>query len=208
MYLTLFIIIITSIISILAFNNHELFNRLKFNSYLVWHKKNYARLLSHAIIHGGWMHLVINMYVLWIFGRFVEDAFSDIRVFPGTYDYGKFLYILMYILAVPVASIPSLFKHKNNHYYNSVGASGAVSAIVFTSILLNPKAGFYLFFIPIEIPAYIFGIAYLAYSYYMSRRDKGNIAHDAHFVGSVFGILFPIILSPGLFERFIYLLLH
>ena len=101
MYLTLFIIIITSIISILAFNNHELFNRLKFNSYLVWHKKNYARLLSHAIIHGGWMHLIINMYVLWIFGRFVEQAFSEVNVFPGTYEYGKFLYVFMYILAVP-----------------------------------------------------------------------------------------------------------
>lgn len=208
MYLTLFIIIITSVISILAFNNQDLFNRLKFNSYLVWHKKNYARLLSHALIHNGWMHLIINMYVLWIFGRYIEAAFSDASIFPATHDYGKFLYILMYVLAVPIASVLSLFKHKNNHYYNSVGASGAVSAIVFTFILLNPTGDLGIIFIPIRIPAYIFGLLYLVYSYFMSRRDKDNIAHDAHFIGSVFGLLFPIILSPGLFDRFVSLLLH
>ncbi len=208
MYLTLFLIIITTVISILAFNKHELFNRLKFNSYLVWHKKNYARLFSHALIHNSWMHLIINMYVLWIFGIYIEEAFSDVGVFPDTHNYGKFLYILMYVLAVPIASIPSLFKHKNNHYYNSVGASGAVSAIVFTFILLNPTGDLGIIFIPIRIPAYIFGLLYLAYSYFMSRRDKDNIAHDAHFIGSVFGLLFPIILSPGLFDRFINLLLY
>ena len=114
----------------------------------------------------------------------------------------------MYVLAVPIASIPSLFKHKNNHYYNSVGASGAVSAIVFTFILLNPTGDLGIIFIPVRIPAYIFGLLYLAYSYFMSRRDKDNIAHDAHFIGSVFGLLFPIILSPGLFNRFIYILLN
>lgn len=203
MYLTIFLIAVTSVISVLAFNNAELFNKLKFNSYLVWHKKNYARLLSHALVHGGWLHLIINMYVLWLFGKEIEQVFRSESFFPATFRFGNFLYVLMYVLAIPVASVPSLFKHKNNHYYNSVGASGAVSAIVFTYILIAPKAGFFLFFIPIEIPAYIFGLLYLAYSYYMSKRSSDNIAHDAHFVGSVFGLLFPLALNPDLFTHFI-----
>ncbi|MCF6183764.1 MAG: rhomboid family intramembrane serine protease, partial [Bacteroidales bacterium] len=88
---------------------------------MVWNKKQYARLLSHALVHSGWLHLIINMYVLWIFGRFVESAFISL------FKAGNFLYILMYVLSVPFSSLPALLKNKNNHYYNSVGASGAVS---------------------------------------------------------------------------------
>jgi membrane associated rhomboid family serine protease len=203
MYLTLFLIIVTSLVSILAFRNHEMFNKLKFNAYMVWHKKEWVRMFSHALVHGGWMHLIINMYVLWIFGRTVEGAFNDSGIFPQTYSLGKFFYVLMYVLAVPVSSVPALLKHKNNHYYNSVGASGAVSAIVFTMILLAPDMRLGILFIPISVPAYIFGVLYLAYSYFMSRRDTDNIAHDAHFVGSVFGFVFPIMLNTHLFQSFI-----
>lgn len=203
MYLTLFLIITTSIISFLAFNNHELFNRLKFNSYLVWHKKNYIRMLSHALVHNGWLHLIINMYVLWIFGSAVEEVFSSREFFPKTYEFGKFFYVFMYVAAIPVATIASLLKHKNNHYYNAVGASGAVSAVVFTYILLNPSGQLGIIFIPVRLPAYVFGLLYLVYSYFMSRRKNDNIAHDAHFVGSVFGLIFPIMLNPDLIQHFI-----
>jgi len=208
MYLTLFLIIITSVISFLAFNNYELLNKLKFNAYMVWNKKEFARLFSHALVHSGWMHLIFNMYVLWIFGGAVEQTFSNSVFFPSTYAYGNFLYILMYILAIPIATIPSLLKHKNNHYYNSVGASGAVSAVVFTTILLAPTLPLGILFIPFRIPAYIFGLLYLIYSYFMSKRGKGNIAHDAHFVGSVFGLIFPIMLNPGLIQNFIFQITH
>ncbi len=165
---------------------------------MVWHKKQYARIFSHALVHSSWLHLIINMYVLWIFGRFVENAFSQL------FASGKFLYILMYVLAVPFSTLPALLKNKNNHYYNSVGASGAVSAIVFTTILLAPETSLFLMFIPIPVPAYIFGVLYLIYSYFMSKRGKDNIAHDAHFAGSVFGFTFPIILNPSLFMNFIH----
>ncbi len=165
---------------------------------MVWHKKQYARLLSHALVHNGWLHLIINMYVLWIFGQFIENAFTQL------FSAGKFLYILMYILAVPFSAFPALLKNKNNHYYNAVGASGAVSAVVFTTILLAPKTSLFLMFIPIPIPAYIFGALYLVYSYFMSRRGKDNIAHDAHFAGSVFGFTFPLIFEPQLFMNFIH----
>lgn len=204
MYLTLFLVIITSIVSFLAFSNLEMFNKLKFNAYLVWHKKEYSRILTHALVHSGWMHLIFNMYVLWMFGEMIEPVFSSQDYFPHTYKIGKFMYILMYILAVIVSSIPSLIKQKNNHYYNSVGASGAVSAIVFTTILLAPTMPLGIIFIPIRLPAYIFGLLYLAYTFYMSKQNKDNIAHEAHFAGSVFGLLFPILLNPNLIQNFIY----
>jgi len=204
MFLTLFVVVITSIVSFVAFNNLEMFNKLKFNAYLVWHKKEYARLLSHALVHSGWMHLIFNMYVLWMFGTMIEKAFQSPDFFPHTYQFGKFIYLFMYVIAIPISSLPSLLKHKNNHYYNSVGASGAVSAIVFTAILLAPTMPLGIIFIPIRLPAYIFGLLYLGYTYYMSKRDKDNIAHDAHFVGSVFGLLFPIILNPSLIHNFIF----
>jgi len=203
MYLTIFLIATTSLVSVLAFNNMEMFNKLKFNAYLIWHKKDYVRMFSHALVHGGWFHLIINMYVLWIFGSAVEKTFSDSIFFPQTHSLGKFFFVLMYVLAVPISTVPALLKHKNDHYYNSVGASGAVSAIVFTTILLAPDMRLGILFIPISMPAYIFGLLYLVYSYFMSRRGKDNIAHDAHFVGSVFGFLFPILLNPNLFHSFI-----
>lgn len=203
MQLTIFLIVITTGISILALNNIELFNKLKFNAYMVWHKKEYARLLTHSLVHGSWMHLFFNMYVLWMFGKMIEPTFSSPDFFPYTYKYGKMLYILMYVLAIPISSLLSLFKHKNNHYYNSVGASGAVSAIVFTTILLAPKLPLGIIFIPIQLPAYIFGLLYLAYTFYMSKKGKDNIGHDAHFIGSLFGIIFPIILNPSLVISFI-----
>ncbi len=197
MSITLFIILLTSLVSILAFNNAELFDKLKFNAYMVWHKKQAGRLFSHALLHSGWLHLIINMYVLWIFGRFAEDAFASL------FSAGTSIYLAMYVLAVLFSVIPALIKHKNNHYYNSVGASGAVSAVVFTSILLAPKMPLFLIFIPVPIPAYIFGLLYLVYSYVMSQKAADNIAHDAHFAGSVFGFTFPIILEPQLFINFI-----
>ncbi len=197
MSITLFIILLTSLVSILAFNNVELFDKLKFNAYMVWHKKQAGRLFSHALLHSGWLHLIINMYVLWIFGRFAEDAFTSL------FSAGTSIYLAMYVLAVLFSVIPALIKHKNNHYYNSVGASGAVSAVVFTSILLAPKMPLFLIFIPVPILAYIFGLLYLVYSYVMSQKAADNIAHDAHFAGSVFGFTFPIIIEPQLFINFI-----
>lgn len=198
MFITSFLIIATSLVSVLAFNKPELLNKLKFNAYMVWYKKQYARLLTNALVHSGWLHLIINMYVLWIFGQFIEDAFTQL------FSAGKLLYILMYVLAVPFSSIPALIKQKNNHYYNAVGASGAVSAVVFTTILLAPKTSLFIMFIPIPVPAYIFGILYLIYSYFMGKRGKDNIAHDAHFAGSIFGFTFPLIIEPQLFFNFIH----
>jgi len=206
---TIFIIIITSAISILAFNKVELFDKLKFNAYMIWHKKEYGRILSHGLIHGGWMHLGINMYVLYSFGSAVEAAFKDPYFFPNTYQYGSFMYLAMYIIAIAASSLIAIFRYKNNHSYNAVGASGAVSAVAFAFILLAPTQSIQFILLPfIKLPAYIFGVAYLAYSYYMSTKGRDNIAHEAHFAGAVFGIIFPLILNYKLVDYFFYIIFN
>ena len=203
--MTIFLIVITVGVSYMAFQNLELFNKLKFNAYMIWHKKDYARILSHGLIHSDWMHLGVNMFVLYSFGEAMEDTFSSKIFFPETYYYGKFLFVLMYVLAVAFASVPSLIKHRNNHYYNAVGASGAVSAVVFTSILISPTSEITLLILPfLPLPNYVFGALYVAYSIYMGKKSKDNVAHDAHIAGAVFGFLFPIILNPYLFNNFVF----
>lgn len=205
---TIFIIIVTATVSIMAFRDSELFNRLKFNAYMVWHKKEWARMFSHGVVHGDWLHLIINMYVLYMFGDEVEKVFKNPEFFPETYKIGGFLFMLMYILAMPFSSIIALIKNKNIHSYNAVGASGAVSAVVFSFILFMPKAPMGIIFIPIEIPAYILGAAYLIYSYVMSSRAKDSIAHEAHFSGALFGFTFPLLLNFDLIHYFLYQIIN
>jgi membrane associated rhomboid family serine protease len=201
---TIFLIVITVIVSAKAFSNDEMFNKLKFNAYMVARKKEYFRMFSHGLLHAGWLHLGINMYVLWSFGQTVESIFSRTDFFGELARYGKFFYVLMYVLAIPIAALPSLFKHRNNFSYNSVGASGAVSAVVFSLILFAPLAPLRIILIPIDIPAVVLGAGYLIYSYIMSRRGDSDIAHDAHFAGAVFGFLFPIVLNPKIILHFFY----
>jgi len=198
MSITLLIIILIVITSVTAWQNRTMFDKLKLNPYMVYHKKEYIRIVSHSLLHADWMHLIFNMLTLYFFGEFVESGLSLY------FKSGVLLYILLFILGAVISSIPSVLKHKNNHWYNSVGASGAVAAILFAGILFEPKLGIYIFFIPIPIPGYLFGIAYLAYSHYMSRKNADNINHDAHFAGAVFGFLFPILLKPDLVQIFIY----
>jgi membrane associated rhomboid family serine protease len=203
MSITIFIIIFVVLISIIAWRNKELFDKLKLNPYMVFHKKEYFRVISHAFLHADWMHLIFNMLTLFFFGDYVEQGLSLY------FKSGVIFYILLFFLGAVISAIPSIIKHRNNHWYNSIGASGAVAAILFAGIFLDPKLGIYLFFIPKPIPGYLFCIAYLAYSHYMSRKNTDNINHDAHFAGAIFGFLFPILLRPGLFEDvFIYKLLN
>lgn len=202
MFQTIFFIVLTSIVSIIAFSNRQIFDKLKFNAYMVIQRKEYGRLFGHALLHADWMHLIVNMFVLYMFGQSVEQFFK--AYMPG----GGFLYVLMYLLAVPAATIPALIKQKNNHSYNSVGASGAVAAVLFASILINPEGRVAFLFVPIPIPNPIFGILYLAYSYFMDKRGNDNVAHDAHFAGAVFGFIFPILFEPRLIILFFSSVLH
>lgn len=137
------------------------------------------------------------MLVLYSFGDVVEQYFH--YYFPTTWI---FLYLILYVAGIIISTLFSYFRYKNNPAYNAVGASGAVSAVLFASILFYPTGKIYMFFIPIPIPAFIFGALYLLYSYIMARRNRDNIGHDAHFWGAVFGIAFTIICRPSVALEF------
>lgn len=192
-----FIIGITAVISYITFSNNELANKLQFNAAKIIHRKEYYRLISHAFIHANWQHLAVNMLVLYFFGR-------NIVAYFGYYFGNKATayFLLLYFGGIIAANSWSLIKHKNNYYYNAVGASGAVSAVLFATIFFQPWEPLYLFAI-LPIPGILFAAGYLFYSYQMSKKQTDNVAHDAHFLGAVFGFVFPILLKPDLFDRFI-----
>ncbi len=196
--MTIIIIIITVIISLGAFSNAVVFNKLKFNAYAIYNGREWFRFFTHALIHADWGHLLINMFVLYSFGTMVEDFYL---FYFGTKGY--LFFITLYVGSVVFSSVPSFEKNKNNAYYNAVGASGAVSAVLFASILFYPTGKIMLMLIPIPIPSFVFGILYLIYSAYMAKRNVDNVGHDAHFYGAVFGFLFTILLKPKLFMLFI-----
>jgi len=198
MSITVIILIITCLISYQCFNNQSLFERLKHSPYLESRNKEYHRLITSGFVHGGWLHLFINMFVLYEFGQFIEDSY--IQLFGVTM--GRVSFLLMYILTIIAGDLPTYFKHRNNPGYASVGASGAVSGIVFIYILFLPWSKIYLYGI-IPIYSILAGIAYLAYSSWASKKRRDNIDHMAHFYGAIFGLLFTIALKPELLSRFI-----
>jgi membrane associated rhomboid family serine protease len=194
---TIILIIITCIISVIAFSNDELKNRL-----ILWPKRmdrleEYYRFLSSGFIHADLMHLAVNMWVLYSFGSISEEWFAVIGM--------RYAYVALYLLAIVVSSVPSFMKHRNNAYYRSLGASGGVAAILFSSVYFNPwSGGIGLLFVPgITIKPIIFAILYLAYSAYMDRRGGTNINHGAHFWGSVFGFVFTLLVEPTHGQMFI-----
>ncbi|CAN5902373.1 rhomboid family intramembrane serine protease [soil metagenome] len=196
---TLIIVAITCIVSFLTMQNQEYKNKYMFNAYAISHHREWWRFLSHGLLHADFMHLLFNMYALYLFGTYVESAFE--QVIFGKVN-GMLVYLLLYVGGLIVSSIYSFFKHKDNQYYNALGASGAVSAIIYAYILLDPLNKIYMFFV-IGLPAWIFGFIYLGISWYLARRGRDNIGHDAHFWGAVYGFLLPIALKPFLWQGFI-----
>jgi len=192
--ITIIIMAITSLVSILCFNGKLNGSKLLFNAYQVWHRKEWYRMFSSGIIHSGWGHLFFNMLTLYFFGRVVEQYFSAVF---GSVP-GGILYIVLYVSALAISSIGDLIKYRDNWNYNALGASGAVSAILFASILFAPKMGIYIYLIPIPVPGYIFAPLYLLYCWYMAKRNMDNIGHTAHFWGAVYGLLFPIVCKPDI----------
>jgi membrane associated rhomboid family serine protease len=191
--ITTIIIAINVIISFVAFQDEEAFYKLCFWPDRIWHNKEWIRILSGGFLHANTTHLLFNMISLFFFGPLVEDNFMS--EFGAA---GHTAYIIFYMLATIVANIPDLYEHRYDPNYRAVGASGAVSAVIFASILVRPLDELRLYFF-IPIPAFIFGVLYLVYSAYMSRRQSDNIGHLAHFSGAIFGIVFPLIFEPTLF---------
>lgn len=192
-----FIIIATAFVSYQAFEDRELFKKLVFNGLAVGKYKQYYRLLSHALIHADWGHLLFNMLTLYFFAE------QSLFYFDGYMGKGIFWFSLLYVSGAAAASIPAFLKHKNHSWYNAAGASGAVSAVLFSTIFFNPWVGIMFFLIPVPIPGFIFGIIYIAASTYFDKKGNDNIAHDAHIAGAIYGFLFPLLIKPPLYEVFL-----
>jgi membrane associated rhomboid family serine protease len=162
--ITLMLILIISLTSALAFSQKETMAQFQFNAYKIVHRHQYYRILTHALVHANWEHLIINMIVLYSFGKAVEHYFE---MYFGTI--GAYYYLILFVGSVIFSTLWSLYKEKNNPYYNAVGASGAVSAILFTAIFFDPWNPVYIFGV-LPFPGVIFGGLYLYYSYYMSTK--------------------------------------
>ncbi|MBS2097899.1 rhomboid family intramembrane serine protease [Carboxylicivirga linearis] len=196
MNVAIILIIAICAISIAGFSQAELVYKYQFNAYQIKHRKEYIRLISHGFFHADWMHLLINMFVLYSFGDAVLFYFSQSIAFNP-----NLLFIIFFLSAIVISSMYSFAKEKDNYNYNALGASGAVSAVVFASILYNPYGTIYLYFIP--VPGIVLGVGYLVYSRIMSKKNVDNIGHDAHFWGAVYGLVFPIIFEPRLLIHFV-----
>ena len=202
MSITFIILLLTIATSIIGFSNPTFLSKGMLNPYMVHNRKEYWRLISSGFLHAGFFHLLINMMVLLGFGTVVEMYYRE--AFPAN---GKIYFTILYLGSILVANIPSLNKHKDNIYYNSLGASGAVAAILFASILFDPWQKIYIFGI-LPLPGVILGPLYLFFEYTMSKRGGTNINHDAHFYGAIFGLLYTIILDPSILKYFIHVLLN
>jgi Uncharacterized membrane protein (homolog of Drosophila rhomboid) len=187
--ITLIIIVTTVIVSLIAFNNQQVMDNLIFYPPAVSEKNQYYRFITCGFIHADVAHLAFNMLSFYLFSNaLVEPAF--IQYFG---DYGRAVLLLMYIMALIVCLLPTYWKNKNNENYRSLGASGAVSAVIFAGIIIAPQLQMGFFIIPPVIPGFIFGPLYLICSFYLDKRGGGNINHSAHIWGALFGVVFIII---------------
>jgi membrane associated rhomboid family serine protease len=193
MSLVLIIIGITVLISFSVENKPDQKEKMLFIPNLIKHNGEYHRMISSIFIHADLNHLVFNMLSLYFLGNFFEQQMVQ------TYgvQLGSLNFILLYLLGGIASEIYPFIRHQDDPYYRSLGASGAVSAVVFATIFWNPTMDLFLFFIPVPIPAYIFGPIYLAFEYFAMKRGTTNIAHDAHIGGALFGILFVLLLNPN-----------
>lgn len=206
--ITIAILVLTVGFSVYAMNDAEIKYKYIFHPYSIKKHNQHYRFLSHAFLHGDYLHLAFNMYALWMFGPIVEEQILPLLL--GEYGSpdkktGTVFYILLYTGAIYASSLSEYFKNKNKIYYTSLGASGAVNALIFAFITCSPLSQLGFFFIP--MPAWIFGILYLGISYYLSKRKQDNnnldsIGHEAHFWGAIFGILFTLVL--GLLNQEVY----
>jgi membrane associated rhomboid family serine protease len=198
--ITLSIIVLTCLISATAFNNSKILDDLIFWPPAISIRHQYYRFVTCGLIHADIMHLAFNMITLYFFGRELEARYMGELGLPHYY------YLILYIGALIAANIPTYIKRKDDYNYRSLGASGAVCAVLFAFILMKPWSTIQVIIIP--MPAIIYAFLFLGYSVYMSRRGGDNVNHDAHFWGALFGVVFTIIVHPGIISTFLNELSH
>jgi membrane associated rhomboid family serine protease len=190
---TFLLIGITALVSFLAFKNQPLIERLLMWPPAVTRRGQYDRLVSHGFVHADLPHLLFNMVTLYFFGGVVE------RVFVNRVGHAGFL--AFYLVAIVVAILPSYLRHRHDSNYRSLGASGAVSAVLFSYILFSPWSTILVFFIP--MPAIVYAVLYVGYSFWADRQGSDNINHNAHLMGAAFGVVATLLIEPRAFAFFL-----
>lgn len=198
MSITYIIIGFTCLVSIVAFSDRHMFVKLQHWPYEEHRHQEYYRWLTGGLLHANGMHLLFNMLTLYFFGPTVERWF-----FEQYGSSGGTIFLLFYLVSIVAASSATFFKYRNSPSFASIGASGAVAAVLFASILLYPMNTIAFIFLPIPIWAFLFGILYLWYSAYEAKRGRDNIDHTAHYYGALFGFFGLAALSPGLLLDFL-----
>ncbi|MDY0022428.1 rhomboid family intramembrane serine protease [Arenimonas caeni] len=197
MSLTIAIIIVTVLVSWAGFNNDKLLQRLLLWPPAVSRGRQYDRFIGYGLVHGDFMHLLFNMFTLYFFGRLMEQ-------FYGQY-LGPWGFLGFYASALVVSALPSYLRHRHDPNYATLGASGAVSAVLFAFVLLQPWATIYVYVIP--VPAIIFAVLYTGYSVYMNHRKADQVNHSAHLAGAAYGVLFTVLMEPRVLGHFMASLL-
>ena len=197
--LSLFIVVC----SLIGFSNPSIIEKYLFSPYRIKHYKQHYRFLSHAFFHTNFLHLFLNVWIFWSFGSILEEynyplLFGD--------KMSRIYYLILFTGGIYASSIAEYIRNKNNPQYASLGASGAIESVIFSFIIINPFQWLYFFFIP--LPAWLLGLLFLAFSFYMSRKKMPGdiIGHEAHFWGGIFGIVFTFIIKPSLFFAYLDLI--
>lgn len=191
---TLIIISSNVLVSMRGFKDAAFFERFKFKIRALI-AGDYKRLVSSGFLHVDWQHLLFNMFTLYFFANSV------------VFKLGVFNFYLIYLTSLLTGNLLSFYFHKNEPQYTAVGASGAVTGIIYAAILLNPGMKMFIYFIPVPIPSYIIGVGYLLFSIYGMKTKMGNIGHDAHFGGAVGGYVMTLILAPKILEYHLMMVL-
>lgn len=197
--LTYIIIGVTVAISLMAWASPKMMQKWLFNPYLIYSKNEWYRFFTSGFIHLDYMHLIFNMVSLYFLGVYSERAFLQ--------QFGEKNYIAIfaffYISALVIAVLPTYFRYRQNPYYNALGASGAVSAVVFSAVIIEPSIKLIIFPIPFPIPGILYAILYVTYSAYMAKNAQDNIGHEAHLFGSLYGIAFSLFAFPNSINKII-----
>ena len=202
--ITITIIVITSLISYQAFNDHSIADKLIFQPAVVRDGEWY-RLITYGLLHADLTHLIFNMFTFYLFGRTIESFFkSSLGFIPGS-----IAFIMLYAGGLFFSILPTYLKEKDNYYYKGLGASGAVSAVVFAFILIFPMSLMGILFIPIRLPAFLFGFIFVFISMYLDKNQVGGINHSAHVAGGLFGVVltaavFLLLIQNNLLVAFLY----
>lgn len=196
--LTLILIGITVLVSWQAFEKPRLLDRLILWPPAIDRQKQYDRLVTHGFIHADWSHLLFNMITLYFFGSLVERWLVPMIGHVG--------FVLFYLSAIVIAILPTYAQHRHDPRYRSLGASGAVSAVLFTYILLQPWSLILVFFLP--VPAIVYAVLYIGYSIWMDKHGQDNVNHSAHLWGAAYGVVFALLVEPSVFGSFLQRLMN